>query len=214
MPKPSAARRATAPPMRPSPTMPSVLPCTSTPKRRPRRCSPFAAPCRCVQFRDPARGGEDQREDVSAVDSVSFVGRVASTMPRRVSPSTSKLSKPTEMVASASSRVAPSSIRERFSSRRSRRPHARARAERRRGGVGVRQRDVTPCFEHSHHAGGQLAIGNDMFLHRESLEQGAERRLSAHVMKRLRKRLLACHYKSPIESSSILLIILGLHDGR
>ncbi len=109
--KPSAARRATAPPIRPSPTMPSVLPCTSTPKS--------AGPMLCVHWpafthsassttrRADARISENT---VSAVDSVSTSGVCASTMPRRVRSATSNWSKPTEMVDKAFSRRAPSSI--------------------------------------------------------------------------------------------------------
>ncbi len=61
--KPSAARRATAPPMRPSPTMPSVLPCTSTPKHAsPMLCGPVAGFHPLRQFDDAPRACEDQRE--------------------------------------------------------------------------------------------------------------------------------------------------------
>ena len=91
--KPSAARRATAPPMRPSPTMPSVLPCTSTPKH----ASPmlaFQLPAFTHSASSTTRRAlaRISAKTVSAVDSVSTSGVCVRTMPRRVRSATSKLS--------------------------------------------------------------------------------------------------------------------------
>ena len=95
MPKPSA-RRATAWPMRPKPTMPSVAPVTSAPRLRSGSNVTHWPSCTSRSPSGSRRASASSSAKArSAVASVSTSGVLPTGMPRRVAASTSTLSVPT-----------------------------------------------------------------------------------------------------------------------
>ena len=103
MPK-ARARRATAAPMRPGPTMPSVRPARSRPRSQPGSHGP-QPPSRTAALPSGRRraAASSSASVRSAVASVSTPGVFVTSTPRAVAAPTSTLSKPTAMLATTRS---------------------------------------------------------------------------------------------------------------